>query len=751
MQRRCLANDCLRSGHFIANFCPRCCFAKGCGEANRVARRGFECDAFIGNGNRRTVPRSEVQIGQHTAGYLDSIFTYNILNIIAVEVNLLKFILNPELALFHIKRQDVERLINALHIEALCRRCTICQDDAIAAEASVVRIVAKVAAISPVILIRFARNGHPDALVFPVPHELANHCRIRFVDVPEVINLVAHRVTHSMGVLALDVRPLSSLSHTTLSRREHVAIAAVHRARDVAPLAVSLIMRDARGVERLDGLHDALEVIAASTLVSGTPTEDANMIAKGADLPLVALHHWLAEEFNAAQARVSVTFHICFGKDVEPILVAKLVEIGIVWIVARTDRIHIQPLHRQDVLQHLFSADSSTRLLTKVVTVNPMNHKTFAINEQSAIRADAYRTEANLAGSHIDQRSVGRQEAKCQVVEFRTFCAPAFHTRKREGLANVGSGRERPGRFLHHVCPVANRHLQLHAAWRTTFQGNIQLRLSGSSVSSKPCRLEEEVANSFVWSRPEIDVTRNARQPPIVLTLEERAARKAINLHGDIVLALANEVADVEIARQIRVLGIAHELPIHPNIVAVTCSVEADESLPRQPTLGKCESATIASDGVLHLFVIGIIAWTRGHYGVIARIGKGITRIDVEGLVPALAVSNTIHLPGHRNSDVVPTAHVVVVGIETTRNLAWQSAPTEFPGAVQVEEVRRAGQIQRAGIVNIVERNAEVVTLDAVQTRDADIVPLHHRLRMGDKRDKTKQKQQTPFHCCKSK
>ena len=95
--------------------------------------------------------------------------------------------------------------------------------------------------------------------------------------------------------------------------------------------------------------------------------------------------------------------------------------------MARAYRIHIQPFHHQDVLQHLLSADCSACLLAEVVTVNAMNHKAFTIDEKRAVRADAYRSEAYLAGSQIDQIAIGIQQTESQVIEFGVLCAPTFH------------------------------------------------------------------------------------------------------------------------------------------------------------------------------------------------------------------------------------------------------------------------------------------------------------------------------------
>ena len=125
-----------------------------------------------------------------------------------------------------------------------------------------------------------------------------------------------------MGVLALDVRTNVCAVPSALCGRQHIGVTAVHCACYVAPLAVSFVVCNARGVECFDGFHYAFEVVAASTLVSCAPAKDANMVAEGADMSFVAFNHWLSECFYAGQTCVPVAFNIRFGKDIQSVLVA---------------------------------------------------------------------------------------------------------------------------------------------------------------------------------------------------------------------------------------------------------------------------------------------------------------------------------------------------------------------------------------------------------------------------------------------
>ena len=745
-----LAQDGLGRCHLVASLGPGRCLAERCGEAHPVAAPGLEVDAVAGDGDGRAVPRCEVGVGNLSAGHLDAVLIYYIMCIVAAETRLLEFVLDAEGCLLlprpfpcegGAEEQDVDGLIDALHVEALGGRRSVGQDDAVAAEAAVVGIVAEVAAVGPVALAGLPRNGHAEPLVLPVPHELAHHGGVRLVDVAIVVYLVAHGVTHGVCVLALNVGALRSAAHTALSGGEHVGIAAVHGARHVAPLAVALVVGDAARVELFDGLHHALKVVAAATFVASAPAEDADVVAKCAHLAFVAFHHRLAEQLHAAEARVPVAFHVGFCQDVEAVLVAQLVEVRIVGIVTGAHGVDVEALHGEHVLQHLFAAHRAARLLAEVVAVHAMDHEATAVDEQGAVAPDADRAEAYLAGSHVDELAVGREQPDGQVVELGMFSAPTFDAGEGDGLRDACRRGERLGVLFDGVGAVADCHLQLHAPQRTAAERDLQASLSRRAGGGERRGVVEEVGDVLLGGRPQIDVAGDTRQAPVVLALEEGAAREAKDLHGDVVLALADEVRHVEVAGQVGVLGIACELAVHPDVIAVARTVETQEGAASQPAFGQGERAAVAAHGVLHLLVVGIVVGASGHHGVVAGVGEGVAGVDVEGFVPRLAVPDAIHLPGRGDCDVVPGSGIVAVGMETRRHLAWQSAPAELPRAVQVEEVRRAAQVERVCSLGITEGDAEVVARGTVQARHAYVVPLFHRLCRRSQRSEAQAKQ----------
>ena len=106
-------------------------------------------------------------------------------------------------------------------------------------------------------------------------------------------------------------------------------------------------------------------------------------------------------------------------------------------------------------------------------------------------------------------------------------------------------------------------------------------------------RAEEEIVDARLGSAPEVDVAGDARQSPVVLTLEERAACEAVDTHADIVHARAYLICYLEFARQVGVLGIAYELAVDPNVVAVAGTIEADENVAPFPVLGQRELTAV--------------------------------------------------------------------------------------------------------------------------------------------------------------
>ena len=275
---------------------------------------GKHLHVIEGNIDQNTVIGRNVYVRQQSALNLYTVLLDAIAYVNVLQVLLLQFALEPESARQAVLHNHVKGLVDRLHVVALSGKGAVGQHYAIAAESTVVGCVAEVATVSPIVLVGLTGDRHTQALILPVPDKLASHCREGLVDLAEHILLVAHSVTHGVGVLALDMWLwlLAALVFVVSAYRcaEHTAVGTIHGAADIAPSAVAFVVSDSAGIQLLDGLHHILEVIAATAFISTAPSKDTGMVAECAHLAFVTLDHRSTEQLYAAQSLIAVALYI---------------------------------------------------------------------------------------------------------------------------------------------------------------------------------------------------------------------------------------------------------------------------------------------------------------------------------------------------------------------------------------------------------------------------------------------------------
>ena len=395
----------------------------------------------------------QVDIIDFPVGYLYAVFQDSVTYVQVVERALLQFALQGKGACHAVLHEEVQRLVYLLHVVTLGSRRAVGQHHAVTAEVAVVGVVAKVTSVGPVFAFRdvelrlyvslllsaldvegegLVARCHTQALVLPVPYELSRHSRIFLIDV-EKLTLVAHRVTHGVGVLTLHVRSDASLAvlivlQTSASRTLHRTEIAVHRAGDRTPCAVAFVVSESGGVEGTYAVHHSTEVVAATALVTCTPDDDGGMVAEGEDVAYGTFHHSRTEGFGARKSHVAVTLYVGFCQHVQTQSVAQVIEIGIVGIVTGANAVHVEAFHLQQVVLYLLLRQGSSAHLAKAVSVYPVEDDAIAVHQQSAVLAHAYRAETNLHHSRVGDRSV-LLEFQHQVVELRCFGTPCLDAR----------------------------------------------------------------------------------------------------------------------------------------------------------------------------------------------------------------------------------------------------------------------------------------------------------------------------------
>ena len=268
------------------------------------------------------------------------------------------------------------------------------------------------------------------------------------------------------------------------------------------------------------------------------------MVAHPANVVLRTLHHRILELRDGRQAPVAVTLDIGLSQHVHAVLVAEVVEHRVVGIVRGTYSIDIQALHAQNVLFNLLRSDGSSVDGREVMTIDTMEHHALAIDEQGAIGADAYLTEAYLATTTINDIALGVLQRQHEVVEVGRLSAPQLGSSDIHIEAQLSSHR---GALLCNNTTIAHN-AGLHSASAHSLgarQRNLHVGL-GIDIGIIEVGGEEIVAYLTLGGRPQEAAAMDTREAPVVLTLEEGAAGEAIDLQGDGVVALHEIVGNLE-------------------------------------------------------------------------------------------------------------------------------------------------------------------------------------------------------------
>ena len=153
-----------------------------------------------------------------------------------------------------------------------------------------------------------------------------------------------------------------------------------------------------------------------------------------------------------------------------------------------------------------------------------------------------------------------------------------------------------------------------------------------------------EVVEAHLGRREERHVAVDARVAEHVLVLKVGAVAPAVDFHCELVLAVLEVLRDVELARELGVLGVAHLLSVHPHVVGGVDAVEADEHVAPGPALGHGERAAVGRDGV----VVGLLRVAVEDARPLVRVG--VAHVHVAGR------AEPAHLHAARHVDREPGA-----------------------------------------------------------------------------------------------
>ncbi|CAM5404660.1 hypothetical protein SGLAM104S_05799 [Streptomyces glaucescens] len=220
----------------------------------------------------------------------------------------------------------------------------------------------------------------------------------------------------------------------------------------------------------------------------------------------------------------------------------------------------------------------------------------------------------------------------------------------------------------------------------------------------------------------QVDRAEDAAQPDHVLVLQPVPVGVAVDLDGDLVGARLQKPGDVVLGGGVRVLAVARQLAVDPDVVSGLHPLEVEEGPPSRPVPGQGEGAPVLADRV-------VPGGGGGRLGVLAEaVGAppGVGDVDVDRAVVA------VQLPGGGDGQGVPVAVVEVGAVEVGVTVVGALGVGELPGAVEAEPVRRPGAVGGQGLVEVAVRHQGGVRRFGAQPEDVDAaVPLRAAVRCG--------------------
>ena len=397
-------------------------------------------------------------------------------------------------------------------------------------------------------------------------------------------------------------------------------------------------------------------------LVAERPDGDRDVIAVEYRVALVALDDRevpLREEADAVLLVAGlVGLDVRLGDYVDAVAVAEVVPAVVVGIVAGADGVDVVQLEEGDVLDHALHRDGAAVVGVALVAVDALDLDRLAVDVEG-VADDLLLLEAHLL--RADVAALPEDEG----VEVRVLRGPEAHVLHLERRAVRGE--------------IA--HLRAGGVEeRGSGAGAALDRDRGRLVVLGELRPDGEVPDAVLRLRPEGDVAEDAVEAEHVLVLEEAAVGPLEDLDREDVLLGGigvEERGDVELARQLGVLGVAGLLAVDPDGVGGVDAVEAEDDVPALPLGGHGEAGAVARDGVV-VGTVGVAVADRGALDVALWVpGVGILPVHVAWRAEAA------QLKAARHVDRKPVGVVEASLPEVLDAQRGVAGPGDLPSAVE--------------------------------------------------------------------
>ena len=453
---------------------------------------------------------------------------------------------------------------------------------------------------------------------------------------------------------------------------------------------VALILHRTRGVVGMHGSIAGLEVVARSGLVAEAPDGHAGVVDTGHGHGHHAAHVLVAELRHVAQAgiaiKVFVALDIGFSLEPDAVLVAEIIEIGVVGIVGRTHMVYVGALHHHHLVLHLLACDGMAACGVGLMAVDTLELQRLPVDEEIAASqselvvlgshvAYLHRAEACLGAHRLDGVALLVTQFADKRIDVGLLGRPGLHVCHRDvsvACHGVALGQRQRTERRRQCLPLAHG-VAIELVGKELEYGGIVFGILAADVGQRevygqlaravglPGGDDLEVAHVYLRLAVDSHRAEDTRQTEHVLRFEKRTVGRAVDLHGHLVLAGVGPLANVELGHVARVLGAAHIVAVDPEIEKRVDTVEADIGLAALPRGGQGERAPVGAH-LVAVFVGGVVLRRFAHHAL-APVAHGTVileddpLVDIDGRAVFLRaiLLQAIDVPRHGHIHLIPS------------------------------------------------------------------------------------------------
>ena len=270
----------------------------------------------------------------------------------------------------------------------------------------------------------------------------------------------------------------------------------------------------------------------------------------------------------------TVALQIRLVDHVDTVLVAEVVPGGLIGVVTGSDSVDVVSLEGADSGGHVCQADGPARLRVPLVAVDSVENNALPVQEhQAALQLEA--PEAGVVGDDLGDGAVLSNQGQGHPVQSRVLVVPWPDAREPEGLAvKVLPLPPEVQRAVKKRLPV--RGLDPAADLRRlAFQQEAEVKGTGETILLQP-RLEPEVLQVELRLGLQVHGPKQAAEPEEILVLDPGGTGALVDLRAQAIPLLPKERGQFKLRRRKAVLGVAHKLPVEPDVQCLLRPLEAD-------------------------------------------------------------------------------------------------------------------------------------------------------------------------------